>query len=214
MKWSIFINLCLLFASCTYDPHKYNLTTTADLCFAHVQTLTHDPETVATIKNKLVAIHERDQWLRLRLDTLVHSHSHLDILFDSLNHSHFADSIRKYDAENIAYIATLIKFYGWLPGEIIGEHGEKTLFLVVAHADLKTQLIAMPSLYNAALSNKVPREHFAMIFDKALIKMVSYQVYGTQGYFDRGGKFHLTKVWNSELMNRRREWAGMEPLSI
>jgi hypothetical protein len=57
--------------------------------------------------------------------------------------------INEKDFINLIKIKKILDERGWLGAEIIGEQGNSTLFLVIQHSDLETQLEYLPMMREA-----------------------------------------------------------------
>src|SRR5262245_22426742 len=95
------------------------------LIFASNSFAQNNVDTVA-IKQQLSIIYDRDQKTRTGADS--------------------ANFIEYIDSTNLVQVETLIKKYGWPGKGFVGTKGNRAVFLVIQHADLKTQEKYLPVL--------------------------------------------------------------------
>jgi hypothetical protein len=141
-----------------------------------------------------------------------------------------ADSIRKAEGANAADFIKVQKemafadsadlekekkildTQGWPSYSEVGEL-YSSLFLVIQHADLKTQLKYLPIIRQAEQKNDVDPESVALLEDRIATRQGKKQLYGSQVYYDANS--HAYKVFPIEdeaHVNERRAQKGMAPL--
>lgn len=62
--------------------------------------------------------------------------------------------INEKDSINLIKVKSILDKYGWLGTDIIGGQGNNTLFLVIQHADIETQVQYLPMMREAVKMGK------------------------------------------------------------
>lgn len=166
--------------------HILLLTTICISLFAQSQT-----DTLA-IKNQLEFIRERDQKTRTGIDSVA-----------------FMQFI---DSTNLVMVETLIAQYGWMGKSFVGDRGNSTLFLVIQHADLETQLRYFPLLQKSVEMGESQPSHLALLHDRILMRQGKKQIYGSQVIFNSKGEQEFYPIEDEKNVNIRRAKMGMQPL--
>jgi len=73
-----------------------------------------------------------------------------DLIIDSL-----LKEMHITDQENLVKVNAIIKRFGWLGPQKVGINGAQGLFLVIQHADLKTQEYYLPIIRNAEKTGEI-----------------------------------------------------------
>lgn len=161
-----------------------------------------------SLKAQLDTIHNEDQKCRLRLDELLkksRSESE-DIELITL-----IELIDEKDSLNFLKIEKILDEYGWLGADAIGEQGNKTLFLVIQHSDLETQLKYLPMMREALKKGNAEGKDFALLVDRIAMEQGNRQIYGSQIKID-GDEFYVYPIIEPEKVNERRADVGLEPI--
>lgn len=116
--------------------------------------------------------------------------------------------INRKDSINLSKITAIIDKYGWLGKNIIGEKGNSTLFLVIQHADLKTQQKYLPIMRDAVSKGKANAGSLALLEDRVALGMGKSQIYGSQIMQDATGKY-LQPLIDPKNVNERRMKVGL-----
>lgn len=162
------------------------------------------------VAEKIKLIGEKDQEIRLRLDSIRKK--------DGLNTSYEKElmkQIEKQDSINILDIEEIITKHGWLGPYKVGYKNNQYLFLVIQHANLAIQKKYLPILKQAVEEKQALPKDLAYLQDRINRKEGLPQIYGTQVYIDQeANKYFLYPV--SDIMNidRRRAFVGLEPISV
>jgi hypothetical protein len=120
--------------------------------------------------------------------------------------------MRESDSLDLAQIKRVLDRWGWLGPEVIGESGSLTLFLVIQHADLKTQEKYLPFMKEAVEKGRAKACDLAMLEDRIAIENGKKQMYGTQISIDSNGVFSLDPVEDEINLNERRAKVGLESI--
>jgi len=92
----------------------------------------------------LDTIHDEDQNYRLKLGEIEKEFGR-----DSEELKAHWEMIHDMDEENLIKVMGILDGRGWLGPDVIGEQGNLTLFLVIQHANIDTQLKYLPMLRRA-----------------------------------------------------------------
>jgi len=120
----------------------------------------------------------------------------------------------KIDADNTAYMKTVIDKYGW-PGEsMVGEDGALAAFLMVQHADKDSQFQkkCLPLLEAAVQAGEVSAGNLAYLTDRVLIAEGKPQRYGSQ-FQTVDGKSVPFPIEDPANVDARRKAVGLGPLA-
>jgi len=121
--------------------------------------------------------------------------------------------IKKHDAVNKEKVKYIINKYGWLGKEEVGDQGNITLFLVIQHSDLTTQLKYMQLLKEAVKQGKANASSFALLQDRVALGQGKNQIYGSQiGFNASTGKYYVQVLDDPENVDKRRAEVGLTPL--
>lgn len=146
----------------------------------------------ATIKKELLTILERDQKTRSGSDSI--------------------EFIRCIDSINLIQIENIIQKYGWLGKNVVGESANRTLFLVIQHAELPVQEKYLPLLQKSVAAGESSQIDLAYLEDRILMRQGKKQRYGTQVIFNEMGEQVFHPIEDEKNVNIRRQQVGMGPL--
>ncbi|WP_282079309.1 DUF6624 domain-containing protein [Aquimarina algiphila] len=111
-------------------------------------------------------------------------------------------------------VMNIIDTYGWLGTDIIGEQGNTTLFLVIQHADLDTQVKYLPVMREAAKKGDVYPRNLAYLEDRVASKQGKLQIYGSQvKYYPETKVFDVWPIVDPMNVDERRKSVGLGPLA-
>lgn len=161
-----------------------------------------------TLMAQLDTIHQEDQKYRIRLDELLKKsrteseNMELITLIELMNEK---------DSLNLIKVETIVNEYGWLGADVIGKQGNKTLFLVIQHSNLETQLKYLPIMREALTVGNINSNDFALLEDRIAMGQGKRQIYGSQIKID-GDEFYVYPIIEPEKVNERRSKVGLEPI--
>jgi hypothetical protein len=115
------------------------------------------------------------------------------------------------DSVNLLKIKKIIDKYGWLGPETIGENGNATLFLVIQHADQKTQEKYLPIMRQAVKDKKALGSELALLEDRVALGQGKKQIYGSQIGGDPGN-YYVLPLEDPDNVDKRRAEVGLPPL--
>lgn len=121
--------------------------------------------------------------------------------------------IEETDSLNLKEVEKILDEHGWLGADIIGEQGNKTLFLVIQHSDLETQLNYLPMMREAVQLGNAQKIDFALFEDRILMRQGKRQIYGSQISKDYDtGEVYVWPIIEPEKVNKRRAEVGLGPI--
>lgn len=116
----------------------------------------------------------------------------------------------KIDEENLKIVEEIIDKYGWVDPNLVGFKGNKTLFLIIQHADLETQKKYYPIIEKAVSEEKAFMCDLALLKDRIEVREGRKQIYGSQiGYDSEKKVYYLYPLINPENVDKRRKAAGL-----
>ncbi len=160
------------------------------------------------LKAQLDTIHQEDQKYRLQItEILEKSRSESD----NIELIALSEIMNKKDSINLLKVEKILNEYGWLGADIIGEQGNSTLFLVIQHSDLETQLKYLPMMQEAVTLGKIKKKDFALLEDRIAVRQGKRQIYGSQIHKDYDtGESYVYPLIEPEKVNERRKNVGFE----
>ena len=163
-----------------------------------------------SLENKLDSIQKDDQkYRRMQQDILQKYGADSAQLFWKTSH----DEIHKIDSVSLTQVISILDLYGWLGPEVVGEDGNVTLFLVIQHADLKTQEKYLPMMREAVKNGKAYPRNLALLEDRVAKREGKKQIYGSQIEFNDSTKtYFVFPIEDEPNVNKRRTAVGLETL--
>jgi hypothetical protein len=157
---------------------------------------------------QLDTIHQEDQKYRLRInELLMKSRSESENMELITLH----ELMNEKDSINLIAVEKILNEHGWLGADVIGKQGNKTLFLVIQHSDLETQLKYLPVMREALTVGNINSTDFAQLEDRIAKRQGNRQIYGTQIVID-GDEFYVYPIIEPEKVNERRAVVGLPPI--
>jgi hypothetical protein len=155
---------------------------------------------------QLEEIHEKDQQYRRTIPK--------DYKQNSKEMRELIKKIEVQDAANLSVVKHILDTYGWIGRDRIGSKANGALFLVIQHADLKTQEKYLPMLRKAVKEGKAHPGDLALLEDRVAVRQGKKQMYGSQIDQDTlTGKFYIFPLQDPDKVDERRARMGLEPLS-
>lgn len=127
--------------------------------------------------------------------------------YDSIEMKRLIAIMNKKDSVNLIKVQSLLDNHGWLGPDSIGTAGNQTLFLVIQHADPKTQEKYLPMMQKAVEDGRAEGSHLALLVDRVEMNNGRPQVYGSQ---INGNAVY--KILDEVNVNKRWAAVGLEPL--
>ena len=168
-----------------------------------------DPTQKKELASILDTIHQEDQKYREGLDTIYKKYG-----WDSKETKDVWKIINEKDSINLIKVEKILAEYGWLGADIVGKQGNKTLFLVIQHANLQTQIKYLPMFREAVKNGKAEGGSLATMEDRVLISQGEKQIYGSQLAGDYKTKLYvLSPMIDPDNVDKRRAEVGLEPIA-
>jgi len=121
--------------------------------------------------------------------------------------------IHTNDSINLISVSRILDERGWLGTDIIGVQGNRTLFLVIQHADLKTQEKYLPMMRDAVSKGNANASSLAMLEDRIALANGEKQIYGSQISQDpKTGEYYVSPLIDPEHVDERRAKVGLRSL--
>ena len=155
----------------------------------------------------LETIHEEDQIYRIREIEMGKKYG-----WDSEECNTVWKQKIQADSINLIKVKKIIDTRGWLGPQIIGEQGNKTLFLIIQHADINTQKKYLPILKEAIKNGQAKAAYYATMKDRVLIRQGEKQLYGSQ-LIKENEEWRLSPMIDPDNVDKRRAEVGLKPLA-
>ncbi|MEM9986936.1 MAG: DUF6624 domain-containing protein [Bacteroidota bacterium] len=157
---------------------------------------------------KLDSIYQLDQNYRREVDEIEEKYGR-----DSEEMRAQWKLIQRTDSVNLIEIKKILDERGWLGPEVIGAQGNSTLFLVIQHSDLETQLTYLPMMKEAVQQGNAAPSSLALLEDRVALRQGKRQIYGSQiGQDPATGEFYVLPLIEPEKVNERRAEVGLPPI--
>jgi len=118
------------------------------------------------------------------------------------------------DSINIIKVSAILDRYGWLGPDEVGEEENRTLFLVVQHADLSVQEKYLPMMRKAVIDKKAKSSSLALLEDRVALRQGKKQIYGSQIAWDmKNNRNYILPLEDPNNVDKRRAKVGLPPLS-
>jgi hypothetical protein len=179
-----------------------------NLSFGQTQSKTSIDKLLIT---QLDTIHQEDQKYRLQILEVLEKSKRSES--DNLELISLIETMNEKDSINLLKIEKILNEYGWLSSDVIGEEGNKTLFLVIQHSDLETQLKYLPMMRDAVKIGNLKSKYFALLEDRIALRQGKRQIYGSQIDKDYDtGESYVYPLIEPEKVNERRGKVGLVPI--
>lgn len=158
---------------------------------------------------KLDSIFETDQRIRWQADSLYKKFGP-----DAPELKALEGKFKMVDSLNLVAVREILDTKGWLGPNIVGEKGTQTLFLVIQHADLKTQQKYLPLLQEAVSKKELDPSSFALLKDRIDLREGKKQTYGSQIFRDPTTKEQfVAPLIDPDHVDERRKAVGLQPIA-
>lgn len=176
--------------------------------FSQVTSFKFDPNKVnAELANIMDSLYQEDQKYRIEAAKLIQKEAPKELI-DSINLI-----IKEKDRSNLIFATQLIDKYGWLSPQDVGFQGALALFLIIQHADLKTQKKYYPLILKAEKEGHILSSNVAILEDRIAVREGRPQTYGSQAYYDsKKKKTYIYPLVDVENLDKLRKLRGLEPM--
>jgi len=117
------------------------------------------------------------------------------------------------DSVDLVKVTNILDKYGWVGADIVGGRGNQTIFLVIQHADIKTQQKYLPVMREAVKNRKAEPGSLALLEDRVALREGRKQIYGSQIHGSPDGKYWISPLEDPDNVDKRRAEVGLEPLA-
>jgi hypothetical protein len=149
---------------------------------------------------QLDSIHDEDQIYRKQLDGMEEKYGR-----QSKEIREHWKIIKYKDSINLIKVKAILDKYGWLGPDVVGGQGNSTLFLVIQHADLKTQEKYLPIMREAVKNEKAQPSSLALLEDRVLMRNGKKQLYGSQiGFNQKTNSYYVAALEDPDNVDKRR----------
>ena len=122
--------------------------------------------------------------------------------------------IGQKDEENLTKVKKILDGRGWLGPDIVGSDGASAIFLVIQHADPKTQQKYLPMMRAAVRAKKAQANDLALLEDRVALGEGRHQTYGSQiGFNEKTKKYYVSPLDDPDNVDARRAAVGLPPLA-
>ncbi len=162
---------------------------------------------------QLQIIDRDDQSTREQLDSIRELYANdSSLLMDRLKS--LWKIMRIKDSINLIKVSAIIDKYGWLGSAEIGDDGNSTLFIVIQHADIKTQEKYLPLMRNAVKNGKAKARSLALLEDRVALREGKKQIYGTQIFQNiKTNEYFVLPLADPYNVDLKRAEVGLQPIS-
>jgi hypothetical protein len=161
------------------------------------------------LQAELLAILEEDQKYRLQIEAVEKQFGRTSPEMKDL-----WKVIGEKDAANLMKVKAILDQHGWLGPDQVGGKASNALFLVIQHADLKTQQHYLPMMREAVKAKKAKASSLALLEDRVALGENRRQIYGSQIRRDNStGKYYLAPLEDPESVDERRAAMGLGRLA-
>ncbi len=162
-----------------------------------------------SLQKELEAIFEEDQGIRQKFIAKAEKAGFEHPSVDSL-----IKIMRFNDSLNLRKITKLLNEHGWLGIDKVGFTANQTLFLVIQHADLKTQEKYLPVMESAVKKGNASAGDLVKLEDRVRLGQGKRQIYGSQiGRYPHGNQYYVLPLDDPEKVDERRAKIGLEPMA-
>lgn len=133
--------------------------------------------------------------------------------FQSDSAKAFWKKIMENDSITLTKVIKVLDSRGWLGSDIIGNLGNRTLFLAIQHSDLKTQEKYLPLMRVAVQNGNASPSNFAYLADRVALRQGKKQLYGSQLARDLlTGEYYISPLEDPDNVDMRRTEVGLGKL--
>ncbi|UVD79344.1 tetratricopeptide repeat protein [Myroides albus] len=158
----------------------------------------------ASIISQLETIFDRDQSIRKQYNQTQSIHGNYSNELKAVS-----DEMKKIDQANLQEVEAILVKHGWLGADQIGYKANKTLFLVIQHADLTVQQKYQTMIADALKKGKVDAKDYATMADRIAMYEGRKQIYGTQVVSIEKGEILLWPIEDIGKINELRKQMGI-----
>ena len=160
------------------------------------------------ISSHLETVLGDDQYYRQKLGDIQAKYGH-----ESEEYRTNMQLLEKQDSINLLTVVKILDEHGWLGWDHIGYDANRALFLVIQHADIKTQEKYLPMLREAVKEGSAAPRDLALLEDRVALRQGKKQIYGSQiGRDQKTGEYYLSPLEDPDNVDERRAKVGLGPI--
>lgn len=153
----------------------------------------------------LDSIFVEDQQYRGQLDSVAATYGQ-----DSEEWQQLLGKMFTADESNAKIVAEILDTHGWLSTDEVGLTANRTLFLVIQHANHELQEKYLPMMRQAVEDGNADASRLALLEDRIALGNGQPQIYGSQiGTDQETGKAFVFPMINPDSVNIRRASVGL-----
>jgi hypothetical protein len=158
----------------------------------------------------LDTIHQEDQKYREESQKL-----ETKLGWDSKEVLDLWEIINVKDSINLIKVEKILTEHGWLGADVVGEQGNRTIFLVIQHArNFATQKKYLPMMRQAVKNGNADAKSLALLEDRVALGEGQKQIYGSQLEMDYKTKqYVLSPMIDPDNVDKRRTEVGLKPIA-
>lgn len=119
----------------------------------------------------------------------------------------------KNDSINVIKARKILDNNGWPGPNIIGSQGNDILWMVIQHANIKTQENYLPLIREAAKNGYLSPSKLVLLEDRVALRQGKKQIYGSQiGRDQKTGKYYVRALLDPDNVDKRRAEIGIGKL--
>lgn len=161
------------------------------------------------LRDRLLTIYEDDQNVRRQFVEAEKKYGFKSKQVDSL-----VTIMIRNDRANLKKVTDILDTYGWVGADKVGGQANQTLFLVIQHADLKTQQKYLPMMREAVKNKNAQSSALALLEDRVALGEGRRQIYGSQiGQDEKTQKHYVLPLHDPDHVDQRRAEVGLGPLA-
>jgi len=166
-----------------------------------------DRQTLDSLSKVLEKIYYQDQIPRQQLAPL-----EKEFGYSSIEVNKQWKVINKTDSVNSIIVSEILDKYGLLGKDKISDTASRTLFLVIQHADIDTELKYIDKLKDAAKTGRAKLSDYALLVDRTNLHLRKFQEFGSQLGTNKSGVNVFYPIRDEPNVNKRRQNFGLKPL--
>ena len=161
------------------------------------------------LQKELLEIFKEDQDIRHQYIDSSKKYGYNNSIVDSL-----AQVMMFNDSVDLEKVTKILDTKGWVGKDKVGDQANSTLFLVIQHADIKTQQKYLPMMREAVKKGNASGSALALLEDRVALREGKKQIYGSQiGRNTKTNKYYVEALEDPDNVDKRRSQMGLGPIS-
>ncbi len=161
------------------------------------------------LQKELLQIFRNDQGIRHQYIDSTKKYGYDNPVVDSLG-----NVMVMQDSIDLQKVTNILDTKGWVGKDKVGTQANQALFLVIQHADIKTQQKYLPMMREAVKKGNASVSSLALLEDRVALRVGKKQIYGSQiGRNPKTNKNYVLPLEDPDNVDRRRSEVGLDLLS-